>query len=143
MIRKGSTVAADDLSAPLGQKKPKKPRFALPISVPQVIAGALALFVAVFAGWLLLVSDPLGGEPVVVVSVRYGTVKNPETSEPLSGHGPNRYDGPTQGTPPNSAPPQTNPKPDAQAAPTPEPGMQTVTIIDGQSGKRQHVQIPQ
>lgn len=135
-------MAADDLSAPLGQKKPKKPRFALPISVPQVIAGALALFVVVYVGWLLLANDPLGGEPVVVVSAKPDTtLRKPDGSDPLTGRGPNRYDGPA--TTPNTTDPgatPSNPKPNAELSPS--PGTQTITIIDGTSGKRQNVEIP-
>ena len=140
-------MAVDDLSAPLGQKKPKKPRFALPISVPQVIAGALVFFVVVFFGWLLLVNDPLGGEPLVIVSMKAGAAVKPGSSDPLTGQGPSRYDGPPPGAAPNS-PPGADPSPglpppsDRGANAQPKPGMQTVTIIDGTSGKRQQVEIP-
>jgi uncharacterized protein len=130
-------MAVDDLSAPLGQKKPKKPRFALPVSVPQVIAGALALFVVVYVGWALLVSDPLGGEPSVVVSVKSGAAAKTDGSDPLSGQGPNRYEG--GATPKDPAqPPPADQGPNAQA----KPGTQTVTIIDGTSGKREQIEIP-
>jgi polysaccharide deacetylase 2 family uncharacterized protein YibQ len=134
-------MAVDDLSAPLGQKKPKKPRFELPVSVPQVVAGALVLFVVAFAGWALLVKDPLGGEPVVVVSVKSGGAVKSDASEPLSGSGPNRYDGPAAGAPPSAEPPQTAPADRSSGAQT-KPGTQTITIIDGTSGKRQQVEIP-
>ena len=136
-------MAADDLSAPLGQDKSKKRRFVLPIAVPHVIAGALVLFVVIFAGWALLANDPFGGEPMVVVAAKPdGAAKS---SESLTGQGPNRYDGPGQR--PGSAPgsiagqaPASNLGPGSQSKPN--PGMQTITIIDGTSGKRQEVEIP-
>lgn len=126
-------MSADDLNAPLGQNKTKKQRFVPTITVPQVITGALVLFIVAFAGWALLVNDPLGGEPVIVVSTGISSAK-PDASagksdgpQNTSGQGPNRYDGPVPG----------------QAAPAnPTPGTQTVTIIDGTSGKRQEVEIP-
>ena len=63
-------MATDDLNAPLGQDATKKRRFVLPIAVPQVIASALGLFVLIFVAWALLVDDPLGGEPIVVVAAK-------------------------------------------------------------------------
>lgn len=136
-------MAADDLSAPLGQDKNKKRRFVLPIAVPYVIAGALGLFVAIFIGWALLANDPLGGEPVVVVAAKPDViVKKPEGP---GTQGPNRYDGP--GHAPGSAPGSVaGQAPASSIAPTtptkPAPGMQTITIIDGSSGRRQDVEIP-
>ena len=53
-------MADDELSTPLGQNaKKKRRRFKLPIRVPHVIVGALGLFVCAFAGWALMVEDPL------------------------------------------------------------------------------------
>ncbi len=43
-------MTVDDLSAPLG-RRPKKQRRAIKLPVPQIIAGALALFLAVFVLW--------------------------------------------------------------------------------------------
>jgi polysaccharide deacetylase 2 family uncharacterized protein YibQ len=125
-------VAADDLSAPLGQNKTKKPRFVLSVAVPQVIAGALLLFVVIFAGWALLANDPLGGEPVVVVATKPVGAKPDGVN--AGSQGANRYDGPVAA--------QTESNPAAANQSKPAPGMQTVTIIDGSSGKRQEVEIP-
>jgi polysaccharide deacetylase 2 family uncharacterized protein YibQ len=137
-------VAADDLSAPLGQNKAKKQRFVLPIAVPHVIAGALGLFVAIFVGWALLANDPLGGEPVVVVAAKSdGAAKKSEGPGNLSAQGPDRYDGPGLVPGPVAGqPPSSNPTSPPQSKPTPTPGMQTITIIDGTSGRRQDVEIP-
>lgn len=135
-------MAADDLSAPLGQNKTKKPRFVLSIAVPQVIAGGLVLFVVLFGAWALFANDPLGGEPVVVVAAKptaAGT--NPDDAN-AGAKGPNRYDGPIAGQMQPNPANQSNPASTPPAKTTPAPGMQTITIIDGTSGKRQEVEIP-
>jgi polysaccharide deacetylase 2 family uncharacterized protein YibQ len=113
----------DDLQKPLGQspKKKKKP-FVLPIPVvTRGIAGMLGFCIAVLVGWILFVDEPFGGEPVAVVSAL-----------------PNK----TAAAPPSA-------KPDA-AAPValgetgkPAPAANTVTIIDGSTGKRQEVSVGQ
>ncbi len=64
-------MAADDLSAPLGrnptQQAPKIPR--LPIAPARLLAAALGLLLAVFVGWMLVVKDPQGGEPIAIVEL--------------------------------------------------------------------------
>ncbi len=35
--------------------------------MPQIVAGALALFLAVFVLWAVVADDPFGGEPMAVV----------------------------------------------------------------------------
>src|SRR5712692_8284298 len=60
-------MTTDDLSAPLGQGKPRLERRAPPIKGPHVIAVALSLPVLAFAGWAMIADDPFGGEPVAVV----------------------------------------------------------------------------
>ena len=95
-------VAADDLSAPLGQHTAPKRGRALPIAVPRAIVGALGLFVAVFVGWAMLMDDPYGGEPMVVVAADQRTASTGRKGEdahtrPLAQGAPerpNRYDGP-------------------------------------------------
>ena len=91
----------------------------------RAIAGLLGLCVAVLAGWILFVDEPFGGEPMVIVSA--DTRASPQATkcgEPASAR-----------------------KPDAVAPPTAaladgggRPG-QTVTIIDGSTGKRQEVTV--
>jgi polysaccharide deacetylase 2 family uncharacterized protein YibQ len=133
-------VAADDLTAPLGKTRPSNRRFALPIGVPQLVIGVLGLPLIVFLGWAIVRDDPLGGEPMTMAPSN----PRPETGAPKgAGKGagrpgdsptvadktrPNRYDGPAPGEQP--------PEPDPPA------GSKTVTIIDGSSGKRQQVVIP-
>ncbi|MEW6454003.1 MAG: divergent polysaccharide deacetylase family protein [Pseudomonadota bacterium] len=147
-------MADDELSAPLGKNPKTKSRFPLAVLIPWAIAGVLGLCVAVFAGWALVVDDPYGGEPMVVVAAtqtlnkaepaRSGaaqpetkaeipkapngkviTMPTPDGAEP----GPRVYDGPE---------PRQSPVPGGASL---APGTPTVTIIDGSTGKRQEVPI--
>jgi uncharacterized protein len=124
-------VAADDLSAPLGQDRAPKRGGVLPIAIPQAVAVALGLFVVVVAGWAMVVDDPFGGEPMAVVAANVGAAdpgKRPEDAgSRAAAPGSRRYDGP----PPTEV-----------TTPAPPPG-KTITIIDGTSGKRQEVLIPE
>ena len=107
-------MTADDLSAPLGQSKSRKGRLRVPRILAPTIAGILALMLTVFVGWVLLVNDPFGGEPIAVVTARVAAAPRQETV------------------------------PDKEANRSPEPAPSqgtTVTIIDGMSGKRQDVTI--
>jgi uncharacterized protein len=132
-------VAADDLTAPLGKNRPSNRRFALPIRLPHLLAGMLGLPLVVFLGWAIVGDNPLGGEPVATAPSN----PRPEAGMPANGANsgrpggspttadktrPNRYDGPAAGEQP--------------LEPEPPAGSKTVTIIDGSSGKRQQVVIP-
>jgi polysaccharide deacetylase 2 family uncharacterized protein YibQ len=117
-------VAPDDLNAPLGQQKPKPPRR---IPVPQAIAAVLAASGLVVVGWAAFVNDPLGGEPVAVVSLK--------TSGGEAGR---RHDGVMSDSDIARAA-KTAEKPQA---PAPQPASKTVTIIDGSNGNRQEIVIP-
>jgi uncharacterized protein len=130
-------VAADDLTAPLGKNRPSKRRFALPIRIPHLLAGIMGLPLIVFVGWAIVRDNPLGGEPIAMAPSN----SRPEAGAPARGAGrpggspnvadktrPNRYDGPAPGERP--------------AEPEALPGSKTVTIIDGSSGKREQVVIP-
>ena len=113
--------STDDLSKPLGQKKKKKTHVVVPMwIVSRSIAGVLGLCVAVLAGWILFVDEPYGGEPMAMVSA-YTRPPPAKAGEPLA----------------------AATKPDAAAsalAGGEKPG-QTVTIIDGSTGKRQEVTV--
>jgi polysaccharide deacetylase 2 family uncharacterized protein YibQ len=144
----------DDLSAPLGQglgrdksdksKTPNKWIAALPMAALRVAAGALGCFAIVVLGWALFAEAPFGGEPMTVVSVNLHAqaagpdIKTAAGSPPAGSppgtveadrERPNRYDGPPiiAGQP---------------AVPATAPGGNTITIIDGSSGKRQDVLLP-
>lgn len=116
----------DELSAPLGRTSGgKKRRFTLPISLPQLFAGLLALGLLICAAWALVVDDPLGGEPMAVVATSFPV--KPEARMPAVVSG-------------NVAPsPQASSTQPTAASPS---GTKTITIIDGSTGKRQEVAIP-
>ncbi|AMN38994.1 divergent polysaccharide deacetylase family protein [Rhodoplanes sp. Z2-YC6860] len=148
-------MADDDLSAPLGRAaKTKRLGFKLP---PNLLSYGLtavpALFICAYAGWAIMVSDPIGGEPSVMVATGLGPAKPGAASPagaPMSGQGggqastqsPRSYDGPGNA---GALPPQTQTTAaPAQPADAPPAGgsRNTVTIIDGSTGKRQEVAIP-
>jgi polysaccharide deacetylase 2 family uncharacterized protein YibQ len=111
----------DDLNTPLGKDEKPKPRRLLSAKLAGwAVAGLLSLAVLSFVAWAALMHDPLGGEPSASAPI---TVV--QTAD-------NNADKPSPEAPAQPAPP---------AAANP-PGTQTITIIDGSSGKRQEVLIP-
>ncbi len=127
-------MTADDLSAPLGQQ-PAKRRWRLPVSVSQVIAGALALFFAAFVVWAIVGENPLGGEPVVAVPINLHPVVAAKKSET-----PSMPEAAALGAQPPGSGPATMPAPPARNSAA--ASSKTVTIIDGKTGARQEVVIP-
>ncbi|HXX08285.1 MAG TPA: divergent polysaccharide deacetylase family protein [Pseudolabrys sp.] len=123
-------MAPNDLNAPLGQDKRKRPS-KLPASAPQLLAGALGLSGLIVVAWAAFVNDPLGGEPIAVVATKLPPATPTDRDIDASGKQHARYDGPA------AAAPAADP-----AAAAPPPGSKTVTIIDGSSGARQQVTIP-
>jgi hypothetical protein len=125
-------VTSDDLDAPLGQGKPKKPS-KLPAAAPQILAGLLGLFGIAVLVWAIFVNDPLGGEPTAVVAT--GSIAKPAAKPHADSQPRPRTDEPLSAKAPTV-------KVTIPSAVTPPPGSKTVTIIDGSSGKRQDVIIP-
>jgi polysaccharide deacetylase 2 family uncharacterized protein YibQ len=130
-------TAADDLSAPLGLQ-PKKRRLRIKLPVPQIMAGTLGLFLAVFALWAVVADDPFGGEPIAVVpaNLKIAAKSSDNSSAPLAGS-------------PIAAPDAAQPhdmaaasSPPSQAAAIPPANTTTITIIDGKTGAKQDVLIP-
>ncbi len=124
-------MAADDLDAPLGKKAAKKRKLTIPAAIPQVIAVLLGCAVFGFAGWALLVDDPLGGEPVAVATAE----QKPDPSG-------KKADSPILSTGTPSTAGRRNEGPDTAANAATEaakPAGKTITIIDGSSGKTQQV----
>nr|WP_085946815.1 divergent polysaccharide deacetylase family protein [Afipia clevelandensis] len=117
-----NAVTTDDLSAPLGQDRPRKRRYRLPFSAPQAVVGACGLFLVTFLGFAIFNHNPLGGEPLARVSYDPATLPGEKTAKSAS-----------------PAPATTK----EAAAPVKEPpaGQQTITIIDGSSGARQDVVV--
>ncbi len=110
-------MTTDDLSAPLGQDRPRKWRYRLPFTAPQLLAAAFGLFLLTFLGFALFNDNPLGGEPMARVAYDPSTLPGDKTKS-------------------NSAAPMAQ-----QQQTAPAPATQTITIIDGSSGKRQDVMI--
>ncbi|MEZ5788619.1 MAG: divergent polysaccharide deacetylase family protein [Xanthobacteraceae bacterium] len=134
-------MASDDLDAPLGlNKKPRRRFFALPFHIPLglPIAALLVLCLVVFAGWALTQRDPLGGEPVVVISAKHG---GPNATAP---HDPAAHEGEQVKTAaaPAAAADAAATAPGSTAPANPTPSGPTVTIIDGSTGKRHEVSLP-
>lgn len=115
-------MTTDDLSAPLGQDRPRKRRYRLPFSAPQAIAGLCGLFLVTFLGFAIFNHNPMGGEPLARVSYDPATLPGEKAA----------------GVAPAAAPKEIA-KNAAPAAKEPAPGQQTITIIDGSSGARQDV----
>jgi polysaccharide deacetylase 2 family uncharacterized protein YibQ len=144
-------VAEDELTAPLGKNlKTKRPKFKLPTAYfPHAMAGSLALFICVWAGWALLVNDPAGGEPTIMVATGLAPPKAamPGVVSPAVPEGPRSYDGPRGAaslTIPVAPSAQSHLQADGQPASppaSPSPARNTVTIIDGSTGRRQEVPI--
>ena len=111
----------DELNAPLGQHKRKRVS-KLPAAVPRLLVGVLGLFVLAVAAWAMFVNDPLGGEPVAVVAI--------PGAKPADG---------------KQKPASDEPRTTGSVAKTaePPPGSKTITIIDGSTGKRREITIPQ
>ncbi|MDN5006073.1 divergent polysaccharide deacetylase family protein [Bradyrhizobium sp. GCM10027634] len=122
------TETADDLSAPLGQDKPRrKRRLRLPFTVMQLLAVMLGLFLVTFAGFAIFNKDPLGGEPMTRIAIRdpKGGDKAAE-EKPAAGHG---------------AEPAQESKHATKEAPKQAGDQKTVTMIDGSTGERHDVVI--
>jgi polysaccharide deacetylase 2 family uncharacterized protein YibQ len=130
-------MTADDLSAPLG-RQPKKRRRSIKIPVPQIIAGALALFLGVFVLWAVVADDPFGGEPMAVVPANLRIAAKPADAvaapKPMvAAEAAQQHDG---------APAAAATVPDGAAgAPAAPANTTTVTIIDGKTGAHQDVVV--
>jgi hypothetical protein len=122
---------ADELSAPLGQDRKPKRVSALPLLLPLALVGLLGLSLAAFAGWAMFASDPLGGEPMSVVSadMSVATAAKPDTAAaPAKAVQASADGGAAAGAP------QTSPA----ARPA---GSKVITIIDGTNGTRHEVVV--
>ena len=119
----------DDLQAPLGQTRPVDRRFPFVKASAYLMIGLLALSLLGFAGWAFAVDDPFGGEPIAIagVDVRVQSTVRKADEPPIK----------VQGTAP------TDVAISDAALPSAPPGTRIVTIIDGMSGRRQNVVVPE
>ncbi|MDH2346648.1 divergent polysaccharide deacetylase family protein [Bradyrhizobium sp. SSUT77] len=123
------TETADDLSAPLGQDKPRrKRRLRLPFTAMQMLAVLLGLFLVAFAGFTIFNKDPLGGEPMTRLAIREPNAADKASDEKPAAprHG--------QESKPDS-------KHETKEAPKQAGEQKTVTMIDGSTGTRHDVVI--
>lgn len=120
------TETADDLSAPLGQDKPRRQRrLRLPFTAMQLLAVLLGLFLITFAGFAIFNKDPLGGEPMTRIAIKPAD-KAADEKPAVTDHGPETKQEGNHET--KGAPKQVG-----------EP--KTVTMIDGSTGARHDVVI--
>lgn len=150
-------MADDDLNAPLGQgRRSRRARFRIPVA--PIVAGALALFLGVFALWAVLVDDPFGGEPVAVAPIHVQAAAPAKTGaatethaaaadQPARDHGDGagQAQGQAASQIPNQAQDQVQREVQGTAAEVNNaspPGTTTINIINGSTGTRQQVTIP-
>ncbi|MBR0907926.1 divergent polysaccharide deacetylase family protein [Bradyrhizobium liaoningense] len=120
------TETADDLSAPLGQDKPRrKRRLRLPFTAMQLLAVLLGLFLVTFAGFAIFNKDPLGGEPMTRIAIN-ATDKAADQKPAAAGHD-------------SESKPES--KHETKDAPKQAGEQKTVTMIDGSTGARHDVVI--
>jgi polysaccharide deacetylase 2 family uncharacterized protein YibQ len=117
-------VASDELSAPLGKKRARKPKFRLPFTALQAIATMLGVVLLAFGGFALFSNNPFGGEPIARVAIRAPAAADKSAAKPAEA-----------ADKPPAAVEITAAKPPAGA------GQRTVTIIDGSNGSRQDVVV--
>ena len=117
-------MTADDLSTPLGQKPARKRRIRLPFSATQAVAALLATVLFGFAGVVLFVDDPLGGEPLTRVAIIQPPAATPARPADMK-----------------PADDKTKPGMNAAEPAAPAAGQRTITIIDGSSGQRRDVVV--
>lgn len=116
-------MSIDDLTTPLGGRRAKRRRYRLPFSATQALAAVLALFLAGFVGFAIFGDNPFGGEPVVRVAITPAQVQTPVPA-------------------PADAGKAAAPAPAVTAKPADPAGQKTITIIDGSSGARRDVTVP-
>jgi hypothetical protein len=115
------TETADDLSAPLGQDKPRrKRRLRLPFTAMQLLAVLLGLFLLTFAGFAIFNKDPLGGEPMTRIAIK--PMDKAADEKPAAAQD-SKHE--TKEAPKQAAPGE----------------QKTVTMIDGSTGARHDVVI--
>jgi hypothetical protein len=123
-------VPVDDLNAPLGQDIGKRPSATTSISWA-LVGGVVGVIVLAAAMAKLLLIRPTG--PAVAPAV----IAAPESARPeRTGAIPEKSSLESAGT--NIPPAAALPEADKPAS----PATQTITIIDGRSGKREQIVIP-
>jgi hypothetical protein len=131
-------MSVDDLTTPLGRGPARRRREPF-VSVPKVIAVALALFLGAFVVWAFVSDDPFGGEPKVAVPIDergLAAANKPDAAGPSVTDGTSQAPANVKSVAPNGQ------QADVPSRPTLPPGSRTVTIIDGKTGQRHEIVIP-
>lgn len=119
-------MSTDDLSTPLGQSATRKRRIRLSFNATHILAAVLGVFLLAFLGFATFNDDPLGGEPMVRLTLETGAPQGAATAP----------------QPAASAAPAVQ-QPTVVRQPAAAPGEQrTITVIDGSSGARQDFKVP-
>jgi len=78
---------ADDLTAPLGQENARGKRgYRLPFTGAQALATLLGLFLITFLGFAIFNDNPLGGEPMVHLTIEQGRLAEEKIAAAPSVH---------------------------------------------------------
>jgi uncharacterized protein len=122
-------MTIDEFSAPLGQHTRPQNR-GLRISASRIAIGAGALAAVLATAWAMTMDSPLRARPDALASAPEVTAANvPVTASGVEQSARQRNN-------PSDAAPEA-------LAPPPAAAMRTVTIIDGMSGKRREIVIPE
>jgi uncharacterized protein len=122
-------MTIDEFSAPLGQHTRPQNR-GLRISASRIAIGAGALAAVLATAWAITTDSPLRGRPDAIASAPEVTAANaPVTASGVEQSARQRNN-------PSDAAPEA-------LAPPPAAAMRTVTIIDGMTGKRREIVIPE
>lgn len=122
-------MTMDEFSAPLGQHTRPRNR-GLRISASRIAIGAGALAAVLATAWAITTDSPLRGRPDAIASAPEVTAANaPVTASGVEQSARQRNN-------PSDAAPEA-------LAPPPATAMRTVTIIDGMTGKRREIVIPE
>jgi uncharacterized protein len=122
-------MTMDEFSAPLGQHTRPRNR-GLRISASRVAIGAGALAAVLATAWAITTDSPLRGRPDAIASAPEVTAANaPVTASGVEQSARQRNN-------PSDAAPEA-------LAPPPAAAMRTVTIIDGMTGKRREIVLPE
>ena len=122
-------MTMDEFSAPLGRHTRPRNR-GLRISASRIAIGAGALAAVLATAWAITTDSPLRGRPDAIASAPEVTAANaPVTASGVEQSARQRNN-------PSDAAPEA-------LAPPPAAAMRTVTIIDGMTGKRREIVIPE
>lgn len=122
-------MTMDEFSAPLGQHTRPRNR-GLRISASRIAIGAGALAAVLATAWAITTDSPLRGRPDAIASAPEVTAANaPVTASGVEQSARQRNN-------PSDAAPEA-------LAPPPAAAMRTVTIIDGMTGKRREIVLPE